>query len=690
MLMTLLHDIKVGKSAVQREVDALESERTEIRCLKMDHVAQHFEQTLAELPLGEHGHANSNAETSSSSSSSASTTNGAGGAAGAQNHHQQHKSDGIHAMLCKIARRCRSRQELYVQELLLRIRDAEESFIKGGDITLKINDLNAMADHIGDGTKMQGTMGLVQTMSLQQENGDVRLRAAVLEATKWKGEFENMRRELTKVKVLNAFSNFSKVAKDGTTTTTTAAMQHHLMQQHPGLTTHAAHHQAMEAAASALASGGKNGGRQADAIYAMLDSASAAASSTGWGQLPDNWKKVASKCLRVVIKKKAVNHPRCKYVSDAVLSVIVSEAAEHAKENFGYMLLTSATNAHGGGSIPDANVESLCYVVLDSLAMERELYPLVSMYLTYGGERTNAADLNDDDGATDGAATEDIGGAGGGGGDSLKDNMDLSPVYPYPTNNSRGGDAYEEEEEEEEANTRPTMPPPTTSFAKSAPPAAAAPAAPFANAPHPPATATAAAPAPQLPPVPPRQAAGPPAPPAHAHVPAAVHRAASVRDQHKSLVTPAPAPAPVPAVRAASAKSIGHALPHGSSSHSSASVVASPTSATKTASAAAAVASPPPPAPVPAPAPAAPKGPETHASPHLTSAFSAGASRKASVHGAHFASPPPAEEEEEVAAAAAPPPKARTDKSRKEVSRSQVWGKTAEGKGLFEEMSGLD
>ena len=128
VLVKLLHDVRAGKRIVQDEVNKLENERNGIKVSKMDGVANGFDRLLAEMPLGRKG--------------------SAGSAAGAVNFENQHKTDSIHALMCSIAKRCRARQETYISEVLDLIKEAEESFLAGGDIAHKINNLKLLGEGV--------------------------------------------------------------------------------------------------------------------------------------------------------------------------------------------------------------------------------------------------------------------------------------------------------------------------------------------------------------------------------------------------------------------------------------------------------------------------------------------------------------------------------------------------------------
>jgi len=115
----------------------------------------------------------------------------------------------------------------------------------------------------------------------------------------------------------------------------------------------------------------------------------------GWDSLPEVWKKIAMKSLKIHIKKRASQHVRSFQVKEMNLHNVVNEAAEHMKEIFGHMLFTTATSA-AGQSASQHNINALCEAILSSLAMERELHPLLTMFLTYAAESPYVADRRDD------------------------------------------------------------------------------------------------------------------------------------------------------------------------------------------------------------------------------------------------------------------------------------------------------
>lgn len=111
----------------------------------------------------------------------------------------------------------------------------------------------------------------------------------------------------------------------------------------------------------------------------------AASSVSEWEGLPEIWTNVAQNSLRAHIKKKVSQHVRQSYVSPQNLNVIVQDVADHAQEIFEHMLSATANSSLGSQASED-NIKKLCHAVLHSLAMERELYPLITMYITYAAE----------------------------------------------------------------------------------------------------------------------------------------------------------------------------------------------------------------------------------------------------------------------------------------------------------------
>ena len=132
-LMSLLQDVRKGKAKIQEEMDKVAEERNELMTLKMDNFD--FEKILSELPLGERGTFQGDAEPIEN----------------------QHKTYGVHSLMCSIARRGRAVQEETIQELVDAIKSTEEHFLKGGDITYKIEELQAMANGIAYSGHSEGS-----------------------------------------------------------------------------------------------------------------------------------------------------------------------------------------------------------------------------------------------------------------------------------------------------------------------------------------------------------------------------------------------------------------------------------------------------------------------------------------------------------------------------------------------------
>jgi hypothetical protein len=377
ILMQLLHDTRLGKALLQMEMDKLTEERHEIASLKLEHLAHNFEKTLAHLPLGERGVHHTGGELPLET---------------------QHKSDGVHAMMCAIARRARAGQETAIQDLLKQIGEAEEFFAKGGDITLKLHELKSMAENVGHvyssqnepedkptevqdmptkgagggkdsarnpsvastGSTMrqqrQSTYGtnkgvsfstnstahIISAMTSQQKEMDNKLAEAGEQRDHWKAEYESLKRKMTKMKVINAITKLTY----GT---------------HP----------------KEKVGGAPSAGVKYDFVLP--------ADTQGWESLPDNWKRVGIRCLRQYVKEQCSNHVRRDYVTTEGRDLIIDECTEHLKEILGHMMFTTATSI-AGKTAPDEGIQHLCNAITNSLAMEREAYPLISMFLTYHGE----------------------------------------------------------------------------------------------------------------------------------------------------------------------------------------------------------------------------------------------------------------------------------------------------------------
>ena len=101
------------------------------------------------------------------------------------------------------------------------------------------------------------------------------------------------------------------------------------------------------------------------------------------------------KSLRHHIKKRAGQHIRHFQVQEKNLQTVINEAADHMKEIFGHMLFTTATSP-AGQTASQHNMHALCEAILSSLAMERELHPLLTMFLTYASESPYVADRRED------------------------------------------------------------------------------------------------------------------------------------------------------------------------------------------------------------------------------------------------------------------------------------------------------
>lgn len=334
----------------------------------------HFERILSELPLGERGTFKRDAEPLEN----------------------QHRTDGVHSLMCSIARRARAAQERAIQELVAAIRGTEEHFLQGGDITLKVHELKTMAEGInntaedacttsgddestkksesssssaadmpnnqgpgqtsrnsakrtsmfglrkGISFKMNSTANVIAAMTNQQKEMDVVVRELEEEKDKWKQEYVCLRRKMMKMKVINAIT---KIGRD-------AASQN--------------------GQASQL-----NFQRSTD--FVIPDG------TKGWDSLPPKWKSMASRCLKQHIKTRMSEHVRTQWVEEKLYNIIVIETSDHMQEIFGHMLYTTASSL-AGRMASESNMQHLCEAVLNSLAMERELYPLLTMYLTYAAD----------------------------------------------------------------------------------------------------------------------------------------------------------------------------------------------------------------------------------------------------------------------------------------------------------------
>ena len=143
--------------------------------------------------------------------------------------------------MCSIARRARAIQERDITELVDAIRETEQTFIQGGDITHNIHDLKAMAEGIGgfrgddDGKsktldeggdmprmkasnsssssvkskrtsmfgsrkgisfQMNSTANVIAAMTQQQDEMDKKMEELEGEKERWKTEFVSLRRKV--------------------------------------------------------------------------------------------------------------------------------------------------------------------------------------------------------------------------------------------------------------------------------------------------------------------------------------------------------------------------------------------------------------------------------------------------------------------------------------------------------------
>ena len=159
--------------------------------------------------------------------------------------------------MCSIARRARAIQERAITELVSAIRETEETFIQGGDITHKIHDLKAMAEGVGGITgdedskskptdetgdmprmkasnsssssgkskrtslfgsrkgisfQMNSTANVIAAMTQQQDEMDKKIEELEEEKERWKSEFVSLRRKMMKMNVINAITRIGREA----------------------------------------------------------------------------------------------------------------------------------------------------------------------------------------------------------------------------------------------------------------------------------------------------------------------------------------------------------------------------------------------------------------------------------------------------------------------------------------------
>lgn len=389
-LMSLLHDVRLGKNRVQVQMDALTEERNEIKTLKMDNTVHRFERILSELPLGERGTYKRDAEPLEN----------------------QHRTDGVHSLMCSIARRARAAQERAIQELVAAIKATEEHFLKGGDITIKVHELKTMAEggymhedlepdeevskksesssgadmpnsrgsssasrnpkrtsmfglRKGISFKMNSTANVIAAMTNQQKEMDGKINELEEERDKWKLEYVNLRRKMMKMKVINAITKIGRAAAS-------------------------------------------QNGQAAQINFQRSTDFVIPDGTKGWDSLPENWKIMAQKCLKNHIKTRMSQHARTQWVDESHLNIIATEASTHMQEIFGHMLYTTASSV-AGRTASEVNMQHLCDAVLNSLAMERELYPLLTMYLTYTADSPYIVDREEEEEEqNEGAIEEEI------------------------------------------------------------------------------------------------------------------------------------------------------------------------------------------------------------------------------------------------------------------------------------------
>ena len=319
--------------------------------------------------------------------------------------------------MCSIARRARAAQERAIQELVAAIRGTEEHFLQGGDITLKVHELKTMAEGInntaedtsgddesttkksvdsssssaadmpnnqnnpnqsrsaakrtsmfglrkGISFKMNSTANVIAAMTNQQKEMDVTVRELEEEKDKWKQEYVSLRRKMMKMKVINAIT---KIGRDAASQNGQAAQL--------------------------------NFQRSTD--FVIPDG------TKGWDSLPPKWKSMASRCLKQHIKTRMSEHVRTQWVEEKLCNTIIMETSDHMQDIFGHMLYTTASSL-AGRMASESNMQHLCEAVLNSLAMERELYPLLTMYLTYASDSPYVEKREEEEEENESAIEEEI------------------------------------------------------------------------------------------------------------------------------------------------------------------------------------------------------------------------------------------------------------------------------------------
>mmetsp|Transcript_17424 Transcript_17424/g.35982 ORF Transcript_17424/g.35982 Transcript_17424/m.35982 type:complete len:303 (+) Transcript_17424:779-1687(+) len=212
--------------------------------------------------------------------------------------------------------------------------------------------------------KMNSTANVIAAMTNQQKEMDEKVHELEEEKDKWKQEYVSLRRKMMKMKVINAIT---KIGRDAIS---------------------------------------QNGDQTSQINFQRSTDFVIPDGTKGWDALPKNWKAMGSKCLKNHIRRRISEHVRTQWVQESLLSSIVAETSEHMQDIFGHMLYTTASSV-AGRTASESNIQHLCEAVLNSLAMERELYPLLTMYLTYAADSPYITDRSAEAGDNNETAIED-------------------------------------------------------------------------------------------------------------------------------------------------------------------------------------------------------------------------------------------------------------------------------------------
>jgi len=335
LLMQLLHDVRLGKEAIQAEADNLINERNEILTIKLDVVIHTFDKILSELPLGDKSvhpeHKNTHMM-------------------------HQHKSDSVHSLMVNIARRCRSQKENHIMQVIDAIREAEESFLNNEDISIRISELKHLADNAGAQTKKQlaigrggggggggggdnkmekldkngaeqakygyghnsgvsfnlnSTSNVIAAMSFQQKTAETKLGYYKEENQRLVDELDDLKRKNKAILVANhAMHKTLDPSINGS-------------RDSSGNSNSNSNSNKINTNFMARAT---IGGDHGEDLVQELAQPFLVVADTGWDSLPSTWKKTAMKCLVSQVTQRMKTHPRGR-------SIQAKEVSERAKRS---------------------------------------------------------------------------------------------------------------------------------------------------------------------------------------------------------------------------------------------------------------------------------------------------------------------------------------------------------------------